>query len=118
MNRYRKYVSAPTKKWFFKRDNILLDKQWESFRGLKPTLLAAVCYPDVGYPQLRLCSDFLAYLFFLDNSSDELDNHDTISVADLVLNSFYHPLNYQSTVRIAAMSKEFVYNLSQNSDTD
>ncbi|KAF8152774.1 hypothetical protein K438DRAFT_1987785 [Mycena galopus ATCC 62051] len=105
MNRCRKYVSTPTTK--LNGDNILLDRQWENFRGLNPTLLTTLSYPGTGYPQLRLCSDFLADLFFLDNLSNELDNHDTVSVADLVFNSFYHP-----------MSKEFVYNLSQNPHTE
>ncbi|KAJ7302487.1 hypothetical protein DFH08DRAFT_826514 [Mycena albidolilacea] len=36
MNRYWKYVSAPTQHLFFNGDNILLDKQWESFGGLNP----------------------------------------------------------------------------------
>ncbi|KAJ6494348.1 isoprenoid synthase domain-containing protein [Mycena sanguinolenta] len=114
-NRYRKPVSGHTKKWFFNGNTTMLDKQWESFRGLNPTLLAAVCYPEAGFPQLRLCSDFLAYLFFLDNLSDDLDNQDTVSVADLILNSLYHPHTFRSSVRIAVMSKDICKRIEQTS---
>ncbi|KAJ7891626.1 isoprenoid synthase domain-containing protein [Mycena olivaceomarginata] len=114
-NRYRKSVSAETKNWFFTGDSTLREKQLESFRGLNPTLLAAVCYPEAGYPQLRLCSGFLAYLFFLDNLSDELDNRDTVSVADQVLNSLYHPHTFRSSIRIAVMSKDICKRIKQTS---
>jgi hypothetical protein len=85
-----------------------MEKQCEAFNGLNPALLAAVCYPNAGYPQLRFCSDFLAYLFFLDNLSDDLDTRDTSSVANVILNCFYHPDTFESTSRIAEMSKKSV----------
>jgi hypothetical protein len=75
---------------------------------LNQALLAAVCYPDAGYPQLRFCSDFLAYLFFLDTLCDDLDTRDTSSVADVMLNSFYNPDTFQSASRIAELSKKLV----------
>ncbi|KAF8149257.1 isoprenoid synthase domain-containing protein [Mycena galopus ATCC 62051] len=112
-NRHRKSVSLQTKRWFFNGDSTLHEKQWGSFKGLNPTLLAAVCYPDAGGPQLRLCSDFLAYLFFIDNLSDELTNRDTIYVAELILNSLYHPSTLTSTARIAVMSKDICKRIQQ-----
>lgn len=101
-----KGIPAKTKTWFFNGNTAHYEKQCEIFNGLNPTLLASVCYPDAGRPQLRVCSDFLAYLFFLDDLSDDLHTHDTASVADVVLNSFYHPHTFQSQNRLAQMSKE------------
>jgi hypothetical protein len=105
-SRYHKFLSARTKAWFFRGRDEDHIKQCTTFKGLKPALLASVTYPNAGYPQLQLCSDFLAYFFFLDDLSDELDKADTKSVADLVMNSLYHPYAYQSSTRISEMAKE------------
>jgi hypothetical protein len=34
-------------------------KKRRSFHGLKAGLLTSMCYPDAGYPQLRVCCDFM-----------------------------------------------------------
>ncbi|KAJ6569008.1 isoprenoid synthase domain-containing protein [Mycena capillaripes] len=117
-NRYRRLASARTKQWFFNGDTTLHHKQWESFKGLNPALLAAVCYPEAGYPQLQLCSDFMLYLFFLDNLSDELDKGDTTTVANLVLSCFYNPYTFPSNSRIAVMSKDIGRRIQQTSTPD
>ncbi|KAJ7081323.1 isoprenoid synthase domain-containing protein [Mycena belliarum] len=111
-------ISTKTKAWFLKENNPHYDKQCESFSGLNPALLASVVYPDAGRPQLRVCSDFLAYLFFLDDLSDGLDDRDTSSVGNIVLNSFYHPDTFQSPTRLAHMSKDLFKRIRQTSRQD
>ncbi|KAJ7757412.1 isoprenoid synthase domain-containing protein [Mycena olivaceomarginata] len=61
MNRYRKQVAAETIRWILHgtSDTELTHK----VRGLKCGLLAAMCYPQAGFPQLRVCNDFLTFLF-------------------------------------------------------
>ncbi|KAJ7145758.1 isoprenoid synthase domain-containing protein, partial [Mycena epipterygia] len=110
-----KGIPAETKTWFFNGNAAYYEKQCESLNGLNPTLLAAVVYPDAGRPQLRVCSDFLAYLFLLDDLSDDLQTSDTASVADVVLNSFYHPHKFQSQNRLAEMSKDLMRRIQQTS---
>ncbi|KAF7348879.1 Terpene cyclase [Mycena venus] len=105
-SRYHKFLSAKTKAWFFRGRDEDYKIQCATFKGLKPALLAAVSYPTAGYPQLRLCSDFLTYFFFLDDLSGELDKADTKSVADVVLNLRYHPYTYRSSTRISEMAKD------------
>ena len=34
-------------------------------------------YPGVGLPELRVCSDIMAWLFLLDDLSDVMDNDRT-----------------------------------------
>ncbi|KAJ7743432.1 isoprenoid synthase domain-containing protein [Mycena olivaceomarginata] len=69
MNRYRKQVAAETIRWILHgtSDTELTHK----VRGLKCGLLAAMCYPQAGFPQLRVCNDFLTFLFHIDDISDE-----------------------------------------------
>ncbi|KAJ7906287.1 isoprenoid synthase domain-containing protein [Mycena leptocephala] len=66
-----------------------------------------MCYPDAGCPQLRVCNDFLTYLFHLDNLSDDMDNRSTKATADVVLNSLYHPHTWRSPARVGKMTRDF-----------
>lgn len=103
-NRHKRRITGETKRWLFKGDN-LTGRARDKYHGLKCGLLTAMCYPDAAYPQLRLCNDFLTYLFHLDNLSDDMDNRGTRSVANVVLNNLYHPYHY-SPERIGKMTRE------------
>ena len=127
VNRHRKQAGAASKKWLFRGDNLTLKKR-RAFHGLKAGLLTSMCYPDAGYPQLRVCCDFMnckcmatrnvrhiysinsirvADLFHLDNLSDDMDTTGTQSTADVVMNSLYHPNTYYSSSRVGRMTKEY-----------
>lgn len=124
VNRHRKQASAASKIWLFRGDN-LSSKKRQAFHGLKAGLLTSMCYPRAGYPQLRVCCDFmncknpdymrlnliierkyLPDLFHLDNLSDDMDRTSTQTIADVVLNSLYHPTSYHSSSRVSCMTKE------------
>ena len=107
INRHRKQTTNETKKWLFKDGN-LLGRKRESYHGLKAGLLTAMCYPDAACPQLRVCNDFLTYLFHLDNLSDDMDDRGTLSVGNEVLNSLYHPYTWRSPARVGKMAREYV----------
>ncbi len=66
-------------------------------------------YPDAGCSQLRVVNDYLTYLFHLDNLSDDMDNTGTLSTADEVLNSLYHPRTWNSSARVGKMTREYVH---------
>ncbi|KAG5341349.1 Germacradienol/germacrene D synthase [Termitomyces sp. J132] len=105
-NRHRKQITRETKRWLFKGGN-LNGKKRDAFHGLKAGLLTAMTYPDAAYPQLRVCNDFLTYLFHLDNLSDDMDNRGTRSTADVVLNSLYHPHTYYGPERVGKMTRDY-----------
>ncbi|KAJ7682965.1 isoprenoid synthase domain-containing protein [Mycena rosella] len=106
VSRHRKQITVETKKWLFKGDN-LSGKVRAKFHGLKAGTLTAMCYPHAGAPQLRVCNDFLTYLFHLDNLSDDMDTRGTQTTADVVLNSLYHPHTYRSPARVGKMTRDF-----------
>ncbi|KAF9475126.1 terpenoid synthase [Pholiota conissans] len=105
-NRHRKQVTTETKKWLFKDGN-LMGKKRDAYHGLKCGLLTSMCYPDAAYPQLRVTNDFLTYLFHLDNLSDDMDNSGTLTTADEVLNSLYHPHAWRSSARVGKMTRDY-----------
>jgi hypothetical protein len=107
ISRHRKQVTVETKKWLFQGDNLVGEK-CHAYHGLNAGLLTAMTYPDAACPQLRVCNDFLTFLFHLDNLSDDMDNRGTRSIGDVVLNSLYHPFTYCSPVRIGRMTRKYV----------
>lgn len=92
--------------WFFRSDPEMNDEKRDDYDRLNPGLLAAMVYPTAGCPQLRVCIDFLAYIFYLDNLTDDMDNRDSYAVGDIILNSFYHPYTYKSNTRLGIMATE------------
>lgn len=56
-----------------------------------PRSLTAMVYPGAAYPQLRVCNDFLAWIFHYDNLSDDMDASGATFMANNVMNAFYHP---------------------------
>lgn len=62
--------------------------------------------PNAGYPQLRVCCDFMNYLFHFDNLSDDMDDRSTISVGNVVTNSLCYPNSRRSSARLGKMTRE------------
>ncbi|KAG8216688.1 isoprenoid synthase domain-containing protein [Butyriboletus roseoflavus] len=110
-NRNHKLVSVESKRWIFNGDHDLDQAARRAFHGLKAGKLAAMTYPNAGYPQLRACSDFLSWLFHLDDLSDDMDDRGIDKVANVVMNSIYHPHTYRSPARLNRMTKESVFSV-------
>ncbi|KAL0957482.1 hypothetical protein HGRIS_001275 [Hohenbuehelia grisea] len=72
--------------------------------GSRPA--TSMCYPNAGAPQLRVCCDFMNYLFHLDNLSDDMDASGTTATANAVLNALYNPTMHQNK-RVSRMTKDY-----------
>ncbi|KAF7337860.1 Terpene cyclase [Mycena venus] len=64
-------------------------KQRKALYGLKAGELTAYCYPTTSPERLRVISDFLNYLFHLDNISDGMMTRDTEVLSDSVMNALW-----------------------------
>jgi hypothetical protein len=89
-NRHCASVSSASQQWLFRYGGLSPCAKL-AMHGLKAGRLTAMCYPNAGAPQLRVCCDFLGFLFHLDNLSDDMDDRSTSKMADAVLNALYHP---------------------------
>lgn len=65
--------------------------------GLHAGELTAACYPTCDDEHLLVISDFMNYLFHLDNVSDGLMKHDSDALADAVMNALWFPEDYKPT---------------------
>ncbi|KAF8137234.1 isoprenoid synthase domain-containing protein [Boletus edulis] len=112
-DRNHKLVSIESKRWIFNGDPNLDEVARRAFHGLKAGKLAAMCYANAGYHQLRVCSDFLNWLFHLDNLSDDMDDRGIDNVANVVMNSIHHPHTYRCSARLNRMTRDFYKRMMQ-----
>ncbi|KAJ6501917.1 isoprenoid synthase domain-containing protein [Mycena sanguinolenta] len=75
----------------------LSEKQRKALRGLQAGKLTGYCYPTTSPEKLRVISDFLTYLFHLDNISDGMMTRDTEVLTDSVMNALWLPDSYRPT---------------------
>jgi Terpene synthase family 2, C-terminal metal binding len=66
-----------------------------------------MCYPAADLDHLRVCCDFMNYLFHIDDLSDDMDNLGTVGIGNEVMNTLYHPNHYQPTTRLGRMTAEY-----------
>jgi hypothetical protein len=72
-------------------------KQRRALRGLQAGELTAYCYHTASAERLRVVSDFMNYLFHLDNISDGMMTRETDVLADVVMNALWFTDKYMPT---------------------
>ena len=90
---HEEQASKECKEWLFEGSN-LSERKRNAFHGLKAGLLTSQCYPDAEYHHLRVCCDFMNWLFHLDNISDDMNEFGTSRTAVDIMNTLYHPDSY------------------------
>ncbi|EKM57990.1 uncharacterized protein PHACADRAFT_251936 [Phanerochaete carnosa HHB-10118-sp] len=105
-NRHRKQATTECKRWLFKGGN-LSQKKRDAFHGLKAGLLTSMCYPNAAFPQLRVCCDFMNWLFHLDNISDDMNGRGTTNTGVDVMNALWLLDACRPTTRVGKMAKDF-----------
>ncbi|KAF8163642.1 isoprenoid synthase domain-containing protein [Crassisporium funariophilum] len=72
-------------------------KQRRALRGLQAGELTAFCYHNAAPERLRVVSDFMNYLFHLDNISDGMMTRETDVLSDVVMNALWYTDKYMPT---------------------
>ena len=77
-----------------------------ALHGLRAGELTAMCYPTCSAARLRVVSDFMYYLFHLDDISDGMVRRGTEELAGAVMNALWFPDRYMPTGDEAAWSSD------------
>ncbi|RPD61335.1 terpenoid synthase [Lentinus tigrinus ALCF2SS1-6] len=99
-------VSDESKQWLLAGCR-LSKKRRAAFDGLKGGLLTAMCYPLVDYDQLRVCCDFINYLFNLDDICEKLDDRKTASTANELIGALRNPHAFRPTSAVGRLTQCF-----------
>ncbi|KAI0780394.1 terpenoid synthase [Trametes elegans] len=90
-------VAAESVRWLDEGCPELSPKARAALYGLQAGELTAYCYPYCSTARLRVVSDFMNYLFHLDNISDGMMRKSTEELADVVMNALWFPDHYEPT---------------------
>jgi hypothetical protein len=104
-NPHGKKIGSGSEQWLTRNGNLSQKKQ-KALHGLKCGLLTAMTYPDCPEYELRVCCDYLNYLFHLDNISDNMSNSGTLSTREIVIGTLRNPREFKSSARVGIMTKE------------
>ncbi|KAH9838441.1 isoprenoid synthase domain-containing protein [Rhodofomes roseus] len=106
LNPYTRFVSAESDAFIIEYAKFS-EKQLTKFIGLNAGLLCGMCYAECEPEQLRVCSDFMSFLFNLDDWSDEFDTTGTKGLEEAVMNTLNHPDTYHSDSAAARTAKSW-----------
>ncbi|ESK90199.1 hypothetical protein Moror_7733 [Moniliophthora roreri MCA 2997] len=90
-------IAAESVKWLDTNCPTLNEKRRDALYGLQAGELTAYCYNNCPDHKLRVISDFMNYLFHLDNISDGMMTKDTDVLADSVMNALWFTESYRPT---------------------
>ena len=70
--------------------------------------LACACYTLAPLHRLRVCCDFVNWLFHLDDLADDMDDRSTIAIGNEIMNTYHHPDTYNPMTHVGKLTKRFV----------
>ncbi|KAF5342403.1 hypothetical protein D9611_001384 [Ephemerocybe angulata] len=106
VNKHCYGVARESEKWLLSGAK-LSPARADKFMGLKAGELTAACYPDADPYHLRVCDDFMNYLFNLDDWLDEFDLDDTYGLAKCCLAAMRDPFTFETDKKAGLMTKSF-----------
>ena len=98
-------VAAESVLWLDAGCPELSPKARKALFGLQAGELTAFCYPYCSPDRLRVVSDFMNYLFHLDNICDEMDDRKTVSTAGEVIGALRDPHGFHASSAVGRLTQ-------------
>ena len=70
--------------------------------------MACMAYPLAPLRKVRVCCDFLNWLFHTDDLSDDMDDKSTDAIGKEVMAAFRQPHAYDPKTHVGKLAKRFV----------
>ncbi|KAI0327815.1 terpenoid synthase [Cubamyces sp. BRFM 1775] len=99
-------VARASEAWLLAEAKFAADRR-DAFLGLKAGELTAACYPDADEEHLQVASDFMNFLFTLDDWSDEFDAEDAYGLGNCVMYALHDPVAFNTDKAAGKLAKSF-----------
>ncbi|KAI0368610.1 terpenoid synthase [Pilatotrama ljubarskyi] len=99
-------VARASETWLLAEADFTADRR-AAFLGLRAGELTAACYPDADADHLQVASDFMNFLFTLDDWSDEFTAEDTYGLAECVMRALDDPFGFETDKAAGRLAKSF-----------
>jgi hypothetical protein len=76
--------------------------------------LACACYPSIPLHKLRVCADFMNWLWHIDDVSDDMDDKSTVAIENEIMTTYRHPDTHNPKTNVGKLTKRFVSRLLIN----
>ena len=86
----------------------LSPRKRKALTKLKSGDLTAACFPDAEPSRLRVCCDYINFLFTLDDWLEELDVQGNNSIENWCVAAMRDPVNFQTDKKAALLMKSYV----------
>ncbi|KZT04735.1 terpenoid synthase [Laetiporus sulphureus 93-53] len=118
LNPYTRFVSADSDAFILESSNLTEEERFK-FTGLNAGLLCGMAYSECGFEELRACTDFMGFLFNIDDWGEGSDSEGTKGLAEVVMNTLHYPETFRSDTVAARVTKswwiKFLETISPNS---
>ncbi|KAI0775257.1 terpenoid synthase [Trametes elegans] len=105
-NEHGAQVARASEAWLLADANFTAERR-EAFLGLRAGELTAACYPGADEEHLQVASDFMSFLFTLDDWSDEFNAEDTYGLAECVMRALNDPTGFETDKAAGKLAKSF-----------
>jgi hypothetical protein len=95
LNKFCDPVARASERWLLEGANHS-ERRAAKFMGLKAGELTAACYPNADEFGLRVCVDFMNWLFNMDDWLDEFDVEGTLGMRDCIMRTMKDPRRFRT----------------------
>ncbi|OAX40418.1 terpenoid synthase [Rhizopogon vinicolor AM-OR11-026] len=106
LNPHHDAVSRVSEEWLLAGAH-LAEPRITQFMGLHASKLAAACYPDADAFRLRVCTDFLNWLFIMDDWLERSDVDYILGMRERCISAFRDPINFRTEAPGVKMCKSY-----------
>ncbi|KAF8622004.1 hypothetical protein AX15_007358 [Amanita polypyramis BW_CC] len=106
INPHYKEVASASEQWLLEGGDLSPEGR-HTLEGLKGGELVAMCYPDTDAYRLRVCNDYINYLFNLDDWLEEIDLKENNSAENCCIAAMLDPIGFQTDKKAGLLTKSF-----------
>lgn len=93
VNPHSHHVSRVSEKWLLTETHFV-EPEISKFRALRIHDFSAYCYPDADASHFRVLSDFVNWMFMMDDYLDDRDVDDVRGMRECCISALRDPINF------------------------
>lgn len=101
-------VTHNTEQWLLKEVDYDEEKRARFFK-IRGGLLAGYCYPNTDAFHLQVASDFIEWIFYVDDMTDGYTRTEAGSLHDVIMACFRNPGKCEENLPVCRLAKEYVH---------
>jgi hypothetical protein len=98
-------VASATKQWLL-NGGYMAGRALDQFSTNRFPVFASLVFPKASPSHIRVCSDFLSWVYYVDDPGEAMKPEEVKVVADMIFDSFRNPDAVHSGDNVCRMTRE------------